>query len=57
MPQFLEKRLKRQYPNNPRAVYGTMNKLGYMRGNKETAAGRAAQKKHSIKLSSLRRAS
>lgn len=63
MPQFLERKLKAEYGNNPRAIYGTMNKLSYMRGNKETAKGRAAQKKHdakirskSVKLSSLRRA-
>lgn len=46
MPAFLEAKLKKQYPHNPNAVYGTMNKLGLMRGNKETPKGRAAQKKH-----------
>ncbi len=51
MPKFLEAKLKAEYPNNPRAVYGTMNKLGAMRGNKETAKGRAMQKKHDQKLS------
>lgn len=45
MPEFLEKKLKKQYPN-PGAVYGTMNKLGYMHGNRETPAGAAAQHKH-----------
>ena len=53
MPQFLEAKLKKEYPNNPRAVYGTLNRLGYMKGNKETAAGRAAQKKHTATLQSL----
>lgn len=48
MPKFLESKLKKEYPNNPGAVYGTLNKLGYMRGSKETAAGRAAQKKHQL---------
>lgn len=47
MPKFLEKKLKKQYPNNPHAVYGTMNAIGAMKGNKETPRGRAMQKKHS----------
>lgn len=46
MPEFLEKKLKKEYGNNPKAIYGTMNKLGYMKGNKETAKGRNAEKKH-----------
>lgn len=46
MPKFLEKKLKKQYPGNPGAVYGTMNKLGFMHGNKETAKGKKAEKKH-----------
>jgi hypothetical protein len=50
MPKFLEAKLKSEYPNNPGAVYGTMNKLGVMRGNKETAKGRAMQKKHNKKV-------
>lgn len=49
MPKFLEDRLKREYPGNPSAVYGTLNKLGMMHGNKETAKGKAAQKKHDAK--------
>ncbi len=48
MPHFLEAKLKKEYPNNPGAVYGTMNKLGYMKGNKETKKGKAAQKKHNL---------
>lgn len=48
MPKFLEEKLKKEYPNNPGAVYGTMNKLGYMKGNKETAKGRNAEKKHKL---------
>lgn len=55
MPAFLEDKLKREYGNNPRAIYGTMNKLGYMRGSKETAKGRAAQKKHVNKLKEPKR--
>jgi hypothetical protein len=46
VPSFLEEKLKRQYPNNPGAVYGTMNKLGAMRGNKITAKGRQMEQKH-----------
>lgn len=46
MPKFLEEKLKREYPDNPGAVYGTMNVLGYMHGNKETAKGREAERKH-----------
>lgn len=55
MPKFLEAKLKREYPKNPGAVYGTMNKLGYMTGNKETSKGRAAQRKHVAKASKLSR--
>lgn len=46
MPKFLEDKLKKEYPNNPSAVYGTMNKLGAMKGNKETSKGKAMEKKH-----------
>lgn len=46
MPKFLEEKLKREYPNNPHAVYGTMNAIGAMHGNKETAKGRAMQRRH-----------
>ncbi len=53
MPKFLEAKLKREYPNNPGSVYGTLNRLGYMHGNKETAKGAAAQKKHTVTLQSL----
>ena len=46
MPKFLENKLKREYPGNPRAVYGTLNKLGAMKGNKETAKGKRMTAKH-----------
>lgn len=46
MPKFLEDKLKKEYPGNPHAVYGTMNKLGAMHGNKETAKGEAMERKH-----------
>lgn len=31
MPKFLEDKLKAEYGNNPRAIYGTMNKIGAMK--------------------------
>ena len=46
MPKFLEAVLKKEYGDNDNAVYGTMNKIGAMKGNKETAKGRAMQAKH-----------
>lgn len=46
MPAFLERKLKEEYPNNPGAVYGTLNKIGAMRGNKVTAKGEAMERKH-----------
>lgn len=46
MPKFLEAKLKKEYPNNPSAVYGTLNDIGAMKGNKETAKGREMQAKH-----------
>lgn len=46
MPEFLEKKLKQRYGQHSPVVYKVLNKLGYMKGNKETAAGRRAEKKH-----------
>ena len=40
----VEGKLKRQYPGNPGAVYGTLNKIGLMRGSKTTAKGKKAAK-------------
>lgn len=45
MPAKLEAKLKKEYPHNDHAVYGTLNKLGLMKGSKETAKGRALDKK------------
>ena len=50
MPKFLENKLRAEYGNNPHAIYGTMNKIGAMKGNKETAKGREMEKKHAAKL-------
>ncbi len=46
MPKFLENKLKAEYGNNPRAIYGTMNTMGAMRGNRETVKGAAMQREH-----------
>lgn len=40
----VEGKLKREYPGNPGAVYGTLNKIGLMHGNKTTAKGKRAAK-------------
>lgn len=53
MPRFLENKLKREYPGNPGAVYGTLNKLGYMKGNKETAKGRKVERDYDKKKRTL----
>jgi hypothetical protein len=41
----VEAKLKREYPGNPGAVYGTLNKIGLKRGSKTTAKGRKAARK------------
>ena len=47
MPAFLEAKLKREYgASNKRAIYGTMNKIGAMHGNKITPKGEAMEAKH-----------
>ena len=48
MPRFLEQKLKKEYGDNPHAIYGTMNKIGAMKGNKETKKGKAMEKKHNL---------
>lgn len=53
MPAFLEEKLKREYPGNNRAVFGTMNKIGAMHGNKETDKGRQMEAKHAAKLAGV----
>lgn len=55
MPQFLEEKLRANVPrgvNPDRYVYGAMNNMGAMRGNKETPKGRAMQRKHDRKKNS-----
>ena len=63
MPAFLEKKLKAEASKKgftgkraAKYVYGAMNNMGAMKGNKETAKGRSMQKKHTIKISNLARA-
>jgi hypothetical protein len=46
MPKFLEEKLKKHYGANSDIPYKIMNKLGFMRGNKTTAKGCAAEAKH-----------
>ena len=59
MPKFLENKLKAEATKEgktgraaDRYVYGAMNNMGAMRGNKETAKGVAMEKKHESKLQS-----
>jgi hypothetical protein len=35
----VEGKLKAEYPGNARAIYGTLNKIGLMHGNKPTEKG------------------
>lgn len=49
MPKKIEEKLEREYKGLPKkerdhAVYGTMNKMGMMKGNKETCRGKAIDK-------------
>lgn len=46
MPEFLERKLSSEYGGNKHAIFGTMNKMGAMKGNKETSKGREMQAKH-----------
>jgi hypothetical protein len=57
MPAFLEAKLKKKAAAKgfegkraDRYVYGAMNNLGAMRGNKETPKGKRMQKKHEAKV-------
>lgn len=52
MPKFLEEKLRANVPGGvdpDRYVYGALNNMGAMRGNRETAKGRAMQRKHDKK--------
>ena len=54
MPKFLEKKLEKEYGNDKHAIYGTMNKLGMMKGSKETKKGEKAEEKHEAKSKALK---
>jgi hypothetical protein len=53
MPKFLEDKLKKEYGANSKIPYMVMNKIGAMRGNKETAKGKRMAKKHAAKGRSI----
>ena len=60
MPAFLESKLRESAADKgfsgkraDRYVYGAMNNMGAMRGNKETAKGKRMEKKHREKMRSL----
>ena len=55
MPKFLEEKLKREYGANSKIPYMVMNKIGAMRGNKETAKGREMERKHRLDQKSAAR--
>jgi len=46
MPKFLEDKLKKKYGKKSKVPYMIMNKIGAMRGNKETAKGARMEQKH-----------
>jgi hypothetical protein len=61
MPAFLEAKLKSAAAEQgfsgkkaDRYIYGAMNNMGAMRGNKETAKGARMQKKHEAKVSAAK---
>lgn len=41
----VEAKLKKEYGSNKGAIYGTLNKIGLMRGSKATAKGSRPAKK------------
>ncbi len=56
MPAFLEAKLRKNVPagvDPDRYVYGAMNNMGAMRGNKVTKKGERMQKKHDAKMRKL----
>lgn len=53
MPAFLEKKLRANVPSGvdpDHYVYGAMNNIGAMRGNRVTRKGRAMERKHREKM-------
>lgn len=41
----VEKKLRKEYGDNPHAIYGTLNKIGLKKGSKTTAKGLKKAKK------------
>jgi hypothetical protein len=41
----VEDKLKKEYPGNAKAVFGTLNRIGLMRGSKTTAKGKKSVKR------------
>jgi hypothetical protein len=54
MPKFLEEKLKKEYGAKSDIPYKIMNKLGFMKGNKETKKGEKEEKKHEAKSKALK---
>ena len=50
MPKFLIDKLKAEYGADSKVPYKVANSIGAMRGSKETAKGRAMEKKHQAKM-------
>jgi hypothetical protein len=49
MPEFLERKLAKEYgASNKHAIFGTMNKIGAMKGAKVTRKGREMERKHGM---------
>lgn len=60
MPAFLEAKLRKNVPKGvdpDRYVYGAMNNMGAMKGNKVTPKGKRMQKKHDVKMRGSRKLS
>lgn len=62
MPAFLENKLRQEASRKgfsgkraARYIYGGLNNLGAMRGNKETAKGREFDRKHKRDVATARR--
>jgi hypothetical protein len=60
VPEFLERKLKAKAAKKglkgrraARYVYGGLNNMGAMHGNKETAHGKAMQRKHEDRIRSF----
>lgn len=51
----VESKLKKRYGKNKHAVYGTLNKIGLMRGNKPTKKGLRKAKKPRTPAASMSR--